>query len=148
MLTLPATSTEATPLKEETTEESARTDVTTQTKLERDQTDMELTKTADTTVILPQTNLNKAVFLATNDRLPLNPEDKDQLSHPQSPDQGHSSPPVVTNLPDLLTAKTILMTLITALSMALNMLSLHQSLSSVSSISIMSKKSLLILSQN
>ena len=148
MLTLPATSTETTPLKEETKEESARTDVTTQTKQERDQTDKALTKTAVTTVILPQTNLNKEVFLATNDRLPLNPEDKDQLSHPQPPDQGHSSPPVVPNLPDLPTAKTILTTLSMALSMALNMPSLHPSLSSVRSISVMNKKSLLILSQN
>ena len=100
-LTLPATSTEGTPLKAETAEESTKTGVMTQTKLERDQTDTALTKIADTTVTAPQTNLNKEVFLAINDKL-LSPEGQGLLSPAVVPHQSQCSLPLMTA--DLATA--------------------------------------------
>ena len=103
MLTLPATSTEGTPLKAETAEDTAKTVVTTQTKLERDRTDMALTKIADTTVTEPRTNTNKEVSIAINDKLP-SPEEQDLLSPANVPHQSQYSLPLMTNSADLATA--------------------------------------------
>ena len=132
MPTLPATSTDRTPLKAETAEESAMTDVTTQTKLESDRTDMALTKIAVMTVIIPQTNLNKEVFLATKDKLPQSPEGQDLLSPAVVTHQFQHSPRVKTNLADLATAhnmnlQTMKTSMNSALSMVLNTLSLNPS---------------------
>jgi len=118
-LTLPATSTEGTPLKAETAEESAETDVMTQTKLERDQTDTALTKIADTTVTAPQTNLNKEVFLAINDKL-LSPEGQGLLSPAVVPHQSQCSLPLMTA------------DLATAMKKSLKMMNIHSALNTPS----------------
>ena len=131
MLTLPATSTEGTPLKAETAEESAETDVMTQTKLERDQTDMALTKIADTTVTEPKTNMNREVLIAINVKLPSkhpSPEEQDLLSPANVPHQSQCSLPLKTNTADLATAlkkSLTMMNIHSVLNMALNTPSLQ-----------------------